>query len=65
MFLLALGIMDSKINAISYRFKMCTVNKNERGKMDKMAEIISSDNLCSKRLCVSCQQIAEMLMSVL
>lgn len=44
---------------------MCTVNKNERGKMDKMAEIISSDNLCSKRLCVSCQQIAEMLMSVL
>lgn len=45
MFLLVLGIMNSKINHISYRFKMCTVNKNERGKMDKMAQIISSDNL--------------------
>lgn len=31
---------------------------------NKMAEIISSDNLCSKHLCVFCQQVAEMLMSV-
>lgn len=29
-----------------------------------MAEMISSDNLCSKHLCVFCQQVAEMLMSV-
>lgn len=33
--------------------------------MDKMAEIINSDNLCSKHLCVSSQQVAEMLVSVL
>lgn len=33
--------------------------------MEKMAKIISSDNLCSKHLCVSCQQVAEMLVSVL
>lgn len=62
--LLALGIMNSKINTISYGFKICTINKNERGEMDKMADIINSDNLCSKHLCISCQGIVEMLVFV-
>lgn len=65
MFLLALGIMNSKINHISYQIKMYLQKIKMKGEIDKMAEIISSDNLCSKHLCVSCQQVAEMLMSVL
>lgn len=62
--LLALRIMTSKINAISYRFKICTINKNERGEMGKAADIIKRENLCSKGLRLSCQRTVEMFVFV-
>lgn len=60
--LLALRILKSILFHIGLKYVQ--VIKMKKGEMGKMAEVINSDNLCSKHLGLSCQRVAERLVCV-